>query len=233
MFATTEAPKSLPIQTHIIVLRQRLGAVHCPNSGDHIEMSACLCLAQEADFTKILLLIRHFESVALTNSGTGNRGRYTIGAQRLIVVNILIFPANHWNICISTRSAVKRTRRRKGISRMRSPPCATVNVVVYEGIYHRAPCGGQEQSIAGMVRIDMRKRLSIQIPVKVIICRKPRPNLTLAPARPLIGGGTRDLSIRDTLDAIRSPAIDTIFPEKIGDITEDAHRLLRFHTQLA
>src|ERR1035437_3510438 len=223
MFAASQSPKSLPIQTHIIVLRQRLGAVHCPNSGDHIEMSACLCLAQEADFTKILLLIRYFESVALTNSGTGNRGRYTIGAQRLIVVDILVFPANDWNIGIRTSRAVKRTRWGKGISRMRSPPRPTVDIIVDKGIDDQAPCGGQEEPIPGMIWVDMRKRLRIQIPVKVIIRGKPRANLPFAPARTLIGRGARNLSVRDTLNAVRTPAIHTIFPQEIGHITEHSH----------
>src|ERR1035437_4968726 len=59
-FVTSEPPQSLPIETHIIVLGERLGAVHLPNSGDNAKMSPCLGFSQQTDFPKILLLIRDF-----------------------------------------------------------------------------------------------------------------------------------------------------------------------------
>src|ERR1035437_1241795 len=159
MFATTEAPKPLPIETHIIVLCQGLSAIHRANSRDHIEVATRLGFPQETDFPKIFLLIRDFERVAFTDGRTRNRSRCAISAQRLIVVDILVFPANDWNIGIRTSRAVKGTRWGEGIRGMRPPPCATVNVIVYEGIYHRTPCGGQEEPIPGMIWVDMRKRL--------------------------------------------------------------------------
>src|ERR1035437_5088350 len=110
MFAPAQSPQSLPIQTHIVVLRQRLGAVHCPNSGDHIEVSTGLGFPQETNFAKIFFLIWHFERVTFTDSRTSNRSRRAISAQRLIVVDILVFPANDWNISIRTGRAVKSAR---------------------------------------------------------------------------------------------------------------------------
>src|ERR1035437_3327044 len=136
MFAATQTPKSLPIETHIIVLRQGLSAIHGANPRDHIEVATRLGFPQETDFPKIFLLIRHFEGVAFTDSGTGNSRRHAISAQRLIIVNVLVFSTDHRDICISTSCAVKGARWGEGIRGMRSPPCATVNVVVYKGINH-------------------------------------------------------------------------------------------------
>src|ERR1035437_28844 len=151
MFAPTETPKSLPIETHIVVLRQRLGAIHLPNSGDHAKMSPCLGFSQQTDFTKILLLIGDFEGMAFANGGTSNRRRYTIRACGLIIIDVLIFPTDHGDICIRTGGAIKRTRWGEGIRGVWPPPRPTVNIIIDKGINDQTSCGGQEESIPGMI----------------------------------------------------------------------------------
>src|ERR1035437_10275360 len=107
MFTASESPKPLPIETHIVVLRQRLGAIHRPNPRDDIEVTTRLGFPQETDFPKILLLIRDFEGMAFANGRTCNRSRCAISAQRLIVIDVLIFSTNHRDISIRTGRAIK------------------------------------------------------------------------------------------------------------------------------